>query len=367
MLPAIASRIPLVKRPKAPALPLDQRITHLTELTVAPAGASHHDLVARACGVLNYAALIASDVGMPDLATDLCWRQHRIFAEARHLTSGTAVMSLMPLVNIARLLTRAGDGHAAYDLLTRLYRAARDRGTTEIHGTTIDLSTLIGTKEDHRKICQELWVALLVDGARALARTGRWTQAAEAMTAHRGIGHRLLDGRQILIMSLMERGLDEQARATLDTTTAAEPWENAIAALLRIHCRTPDSPSPQPETDLALREASAVVARPDPATATFQVRVGLAALDLAPDRATPHAVRLQNAVADAAILDAYAARDVLDHVEAPLLTPGQKQKLDAVLTAAALGTRVLPTGFQQAVDEAADTAEGALRGLVKAH
>jgi hypothetical protein len=74
MIPAIASRIPLVRRTKAPALPLEERINHLTGLTVAPAGASHHDLVARACGVLNYAALIASDVGLPDLAEDLCWR-----------------------------------------------------------------------------------------------------------------------------------------------------------------------------------------------------------------------------------------------------------------------------------------------------
>lgn len=62
MLPAMASRIPLVCRSKAPALPLDDRITHLNALSIAPAGASHHDLVARACGVLNYAALIASEL-----------------------------------------------------------------------------------------------------------------------------------------------------------------------------------------------------------------------------------------------------------------------------------------------------------------
>ena len=87
MIPAIASRIPLVRRTKAPALSLEERINHLTGLTVAPAGAGHHDLVARACGVRNYAALIASDVGLPDLAADLCRRQHQVFADAGRLSA----------------------------------------------------------------------------------------------------------------------------------------------------------------------------------------------------------------------------------------------------------------------------------------
>ncbi|MFI1884589.1 hypothetical protein [Streptomyces jumonjinensis] len=262
MIPAIASRIPLVRRPKAPALPLEERITHLTGLTVAPAGVSHHDLVARASGVLNYAALIASDVGMPDLAAELCWRQHRTFAKAGHLTGGIAVMSLMPLINISRLLTREGDGEAAYDILTRLYRAAQKRATVQIHGHTIDLAALISTDADHRKICEELWTTLLIDGARALARIGRWTEAADAMSAHRGVGNRLLDGRQITITALMERGLDQQALDMIDTTTPTEPWENAIAALLRAHCRSASSLLPHPDLDHVLRETATLLTGP---------------------------------------------------------------------------------------------------------
>ncbi|MFC4056689.1 hypothetical protein ACFOWE_00135 [Planomonospora corallina] len=79
MNPAIACRIPLVRRPKPPGMPLDKRIAELTAL-VESEGAGHHERVARACGVLNFAALIASDTGMPSLAADLCWRQHRVFA-----------------------------------------------------------------------------------------------------------------------------------------------------------------------------------------------------------------------------------------------------------------------------------------------
>ncbi|WP_439681585.1 hypothetical protein [Embleya sp. MST-111070] len=362
MIPAIADRIPLVRRPKAPGLPLAERIIHLTALPVEPAGASHRDLVARACGVLNYAALIASDVGMPDLAARLCWRQHRAFAEAGSLTGDIAVMALMPLVNISRLLIREGDGEGAYEVLRRLYRAAQRRVTTEIRDHEVDLSVLIGTDADHRKICEELWVTVLIDGARALARIGRWTEAAETMAAHRGVGNRLLDGRQIMIMSLMERGLDRQAHVMIESTVPTEPWENAIAALLRVHCRPRTPPTRQPELDLALRGTLAVIAPPDPTTAAFQARAGLTALDLSRDRTSHDAALVRDAVVDVAALDAYAARDVLNHHPTrSLLTGDQTRKLDAVLTASGLDAGNLSTTHTQALTEAVDKAEAALR------
>ncbi|MBW1597215.1 hypothetical protein [Streptomyces sp. JJ38] len=364
MIPAIASRIPLVRRPKAPALPLDERITHLTGLTVAPAGASRHDLVARASGVLNYAALIASDVGLPDLAADLCWRQHQVFAEAGRLNATIAVMSLMPLVNLSRLLTRDGQGEAAYDVLTRLHHAARQRGKAEIDGRTVDLSALTGTDDDHRQVCQELWVALLVDGARALARVGRWTDAAEAMAKHRGIGNRLLDGRQIKIMSLMEQGLDEQARDVIHATQPTEPWETAVGLLLRAHCHPADTPVPRPDLDRTLNEATELLAHPEPSTAVFQTRTGLAALEL--DPTGPDAGPLVDAVADVARLDAYAAREALLHpATRAALSADHEDALNAVITAAGLGADVLPADHLGPLSEAVALAETELRKLLQ--
>ncbi|MFD8589864.1 hypothetical protein ACFV1B_10015 [Streptomyces sp. NPDC059637] len=38
MIPATAARVPLVRHPKAPALPLDERITRLTGLTAIAQG-----------------------------------------------------------------------------------------------------------------------------------------------------------------------------------------------------------------------------------------------------------------------------------------------------------------------------------------
>jgi hypothetical protein len=208
-------------------------------------------------------------------------------------------------------------------------------------------------------------VSLLVDGARALARSGHWTPAAEAMTAHRGIGKRLLDGRQILIMSLMERGLDQQARDTIDATSPAEPWETAVAALLRIACRPESAPTPQPELDRVLHQILALTTRPDPTAVSFHTRLGLAALDLARGRTSPAAALLHDAVIDTAAHDAYAARDVLNHQPVrSRLTTEQTHRLDAVLTASALGAGTLSPPYARALTAAADKAEATLRELL---
>ncbi|MFG2627115.1 hypothetical protein [Streptomyces sp. NPDC048473] len=364
MIPAIASRIPLVRRTKAPALPLEERINHLTGLTVAPAGASHHDLVARTCSILNYAALIASDVGLPDLATDLCWRQHQVFADAGRMSGPIGVMSLMPLANLSRLLTRDGQGEAAYDLLNRLNHAARQREKTEIDGRSVDLSALTSTEADHRQVCQELWVTLLVDGARALARIGRWTEAAEAMARHRGIGNRLLDGRQIKIMALMEQGRSQQALDLIDTTQPTESWETAIGLLLRAHCGPVGVPVARADLEHTLDEAAVLCAPPDPSTALFQTRAGLTALELDPDGQC--ADTLPKAIAEVARLDAYAARDLLHHpIAASVLDAGSTHSLNAVIAAAGLGSGVLSAHHRQALTGAVAHASAELERLLK--
>ncbi|MEV6949567.1 hypothetical protein AB0N07_48260 [Streptomyces sp. NPDC051172] len=365
MIPAIASRIPLVRRTKAPALPLEERINHLTGLTVAPAGAGHHDLVARTCGVLNYAALIASDIGLPNLAEDLCWRQHQVFADAGRLSGRVAVMSLMPLVNLSRLLTRAGHGELAYSLLRCLNDAARHRTKTDIDGRTIDLTALTSTDEDHRTVCQELYVTLLVDGARALAQIGRWTEAADAMAQHRGIGNRLLDGRQIKVMALMDQGLDQQARDLIDTTQPVEPWERAITLLLHAHCRPADTPVPESDLNRTLDEAIQLLAHPDPPTAAFQTRTGLSALEL--DRTGRYGARVLDSVVSVARLDAYAARDALLHpIVASALEDRATDALHAVIAAAGLGSGVLSAHHREALTGAVDHAETELEKLLQA-
>ncbi|WP_460704338.1 hypothetical protein [Myceligenerans halotolerans] len=343
---------------------MDERITHLTTLTASPAAAGHQDLVARGCGVLNYAALIASDVGMPDLATDLCWRQHLIFTDAENLAGDIAAMSLMPLINISRLLTRQGDGREAYELLQDLFGAAQARTTTEIDGHIVDLAALTRTEADHRKICQELWTSLLVDGARALAREGRWTDAAQAMTEHRGIGNRMLDGRQISIMALMERGLDAEARDTIDTSATTEPWEHTVAILLRAHCQPEPGALPAETLDHIAQAVTAQIGYAEPSTAVFHTRLGLGTLDL-PARPGSDLSPLQAAIIQTAALDAYAAREVRHHpVASALLTDEQHRNLEAVVQTAGLGAGALPPHHMQTLAETVDQADEHLRQLL---
>jgi hypothetical protein len=270
-----------------------------------------------------------------------------------------------PLVNLARLQTRAGRGEAAWDLLVRLNHAARKREKTEIDGRTVDLSALTRTDEDHRQVCQELWVALLVDGARALARIGRWTDAAQTMAHHRGIGNRLLDGRQIKIMALLEQGRDQEARDLIDTTQATESWEHAIGLLLHAHCLPDGDPLPHLMRQRTLCEVAVLLAQPEPSTAVFQTRAGLAALDLDP-RGSGSAPLL-DAVCDVARLDACAARDVLhDSTAAPALSSDQERALTAVIAAAGLEAGDLSAHHSRSLTSAVAHAERTLAGLLHA-
>jgi len=57
------------------------------------------------------------------------------------------------------------------------------------------------TDDDHQEVCRWLWSVLLGDGTRALAGACRWKQALVHVEQHRGIGQRLLDGRQVAILA----------------------------------------------------------------------------------------------------------------------------------------------------------------------
>jgi hypothetical protein len=364
MSTAITARIPLVCTHRPPGAPLAERVAYLTAQATQPEGASHHDQVTRAAGVFDFAALIASDSGVPELAADLCWRQYEIFASAGTLTPDIAVMALMPVVNIARLLARQGDGNAAFDALSQLYRAAQQRGTATIHGHRIDLAPLTHGPA-HREACRELWAVLLTDGARALAREGRWTDAAQIMTAHRGIGTRLLDGRQIKIMSLLEQGHHREAAAMVDASVPAEPWESAIAAILRAHCQQRATSATPGEVRDAIAKTLELIGQGEPTTAVFRSRAGLTALDLAAGQPEEGTAQLCDAIVKLAAADAYAARDVLGHpAMRARMTCHQERQLTSVVTTAGLGAGHLPPDHIDAMTTAVGQAEKHLRALL---
>jgi hypothetical protein len=365
MSTALAARIPLVCSHRPPGAPLGERVAYLTAQARQPDGASHRDNVARAAGVLNFAALIASDSGIPGLAADLCWRQHEIFASAGALAPDISVIALMPLVNIARQQARQGDGNTAYHTLNCLYRAAQQRGTATVHGHRVNLAPLT-CGPAHRETCKELWAVLLTDGARALAREGRWTDAAEIMAAHHGVGTRLLDGRQVKIMSLLEQGHHREAAATVDATVSAEPWEAAVAAILRAYCQQQATPAAPGETSDAIAKTLTLIRQGEPTTAAFRSRAGLTALDLAASQPEEGTAQLHDAIVKLAATDAYAARNALGHpMMRARMTCHQERQLTSVVTAAGLGAGYLPPVHMDAITTAVGQAEKHLRALLR--
>lgn len=362
---AIARRFPLVARAKPAGRALSARVWSLRLDQRERDRGEHYTRVARASEVFNVAALIASDCGMPRLARDLCWRQYDIFDSARPLPGPIAKLALQPVLNIPRQMIRDGDGQAAYAALSELLRAARTRSTAPVAGRNIDLADGTSTPEDHKAVCTMVWAAILADGTRALVQAGRWTEAAQAMATQRGVGSRLLDGRQVTVMSLLHRGHRDQAIAMVDQSTLAEPWESAVAAILRAYCRGPDGDTARDSLDAVLPQALALVKQDEPSTAVFRTRVGITALDLAEPYRQPGQRLLRDAIVHQAATDAYAAREALSSTALRAsITAEDERRLTDVVELSGLGRGFMPAELLDELMASVQAAEDQLRLLL---
>ena len=362
---AIARRFPLVSRAKPAGRTLSARIASLRDTQREPDGADHYTRVARASEVFNVAALIASDCGMPAFARNLCWRQYDIFDAARPLPAPIAKLALQPVINIARQMIRDGDGETAYEILVNLFHAARTRSTVSVAGRSIDLTDATALPDDHKTTCAQLWAVILADGTRALVQDGRWTQAAEAIATYRGIGDRLLDGRQVTIMSLLQRGHRDQAIAMVDESTITEPWEKPVAAILRTYCLQQDPHAGRKELDTAFTEALALVRQVGPSTAVFRLRVALTALDLAEPYECLDRSPLSRAVLRQASTDAYAAKEALGSTGLrAAITAQDERRLADVVESSGLGRGTMPANLLDDLAASVQSADDRLRLLL---
>ena len=353
---------PLVARPRPPGLPLKARIAELAELAARPPEGTCHQRMSRAAEVLNKAALIASDCGMPATARALCHRQHELFDRARPLPAWACQLALQPILNIPRQMIREGRGQDAYTMLEALYRAARGRTTAVMDGQPIDLSMITCAPDDHKTVCTLIWASLLADGTRALAQAGRWDDAASHAAAHRGTGRRLLDGRQAAILALAQEGQADRATLMVEQSTIAEPWERAVQSVLRVLCLHTAGTSADHEIAAMLAHTRALAQEHDRSTATMRARVSITALDLTGTSEDPEARFLRAALISTAATDAYAARDVLVHDKiSQSLTTGQRQDLGALVQASGLGRGTMPERLLSHLMAAAERACAALR------
>jgi len=359
---AATTWFPLVPRPRPPCLSLNRRIAELSTLAARPDEGTGQERVTRATAVLNNAALIASDCGVPELARALCHRQYELFARSAPLPGWAVKLALQPVLNIARQLIRNGHYDDARTMLHALHHAAVHRTALATGVTRVDFATLTSTTDGHREARTITWTAMLADGTRALAAAGRWKEAAEHAAAHRGTGARLLDGRQALILALLADGQPLQARELVEQATVTEPWEHAVQAILRVLCQRDTGQIPEPEARAMTTAVRELTETQDPPTAVSRTRIGLTALDLLGETGIVQAFPLREALIVTGRTDACAARDLLaSNRLRQALTGTQRSALQTFVRSSGLGAGSIPWHLHTQLTEAAHWAEAALQ------
>jgi hypothetical protein len=368
---AAVRRFPLLGRPRpaCPALPRRlQEITdavHTAQQKAEHAPAGH--AIADAAHALNKAALVAADAAMPHLARQLCWQHIDTYRGLeRPLTIPEGRYLLEPVLNLARLRLRAGDGSAALRLLEAMYRAVTARCDLTLDGHTLPTASLLGAQHDRRRLREWVWLQLVGEGVRALALAGRWVDAAEHARTHHGIGVHLMEGRQAAIIAHATQGEHAPARALLAHSTPTQPWEQQIGACLHLMCVEPTDTRADHHLTTAVRHFAAP--HQMPGYASYRARLGLTITTLASTAHPELATGLLNRVADEAIAsaDGYAARDVLGF-GAPVdgITDHHRGSLKHLATQAGLGPGTLPGPAQQQLTAAAGAATTLLAAALR--
>jgi hypothetical protein len=331
------TRFPLIARTRPACSPLTTRVARICDQARAaardgdPTGAS---------AVHNQAALLASDSGQPDLASQWCHDHAEAYLSERPLDARAARHALEPLVNLARLHIRDGHGQKAYQILDALYTAVQTRTDTVIDGIRLPAAALTRSADDHGQLIQWLWTVHLSDGPRALISAGRWHDAHAHLQRHNGIGQRLLDGRQVAVITCWMSGDHAGALDLLKNTAIGDPWEQAVLACLHVICLDDPEQPRRPDLSEMLRRYRELAH--SPGLAVFHTRLGLSVIDACgTDPASQDVVTdliQETLTAD----DGYAARDVLAHsrCRAQLLDE-QRQHLAELVAACGLDRQAL--------------------------
>ncbi|MFE7190695.1 hypothetical protein [Kitasatospora sp. NPDC057541] len=340
-------RFPLVPRKRTLAVPLEIRVARLTEL--ASSADAHGNLV-DAAGVHNLTALLAADRGLPDLARSLCHNHANLYLAARPLPPAKACLALEPLVNLALLRIREADGNAAFALLEQLAHAVATDCDAVLDGTLVPLADLTAPGPDRSEVIEWLDNPLVHDGARALARAGRWVDAYGRLKQAGGISPRMFDGRQIAAIAMAADGHFEPAQSLLAESPVEEPWEDAVAAALTVACSLVVGGSHPEQVDAMISAYRAVV--PGDKAVVFDTRLALTVADLA--TAAGASEQGWRIYADAvervrAVREGYSARDLLAHPHAACLPGAHRRQLATAMAAAGLGARSLPTDLDNRI------------------
>ncbi|MWA04619.1 hypothetical protein F8568_030425 [Actinomadura sp. LD22] len=346
---------PLVARARPACAPLDVRMAALCALAESAAQAEDQ---AAASTVHNQAALLTSDVGTSALARELCHRHATLYLRACPLDAKAARRALEPLVNLARLRIREGNGASAFDLLAALHQAVERRTDVVIDELSVPVSTLVKSQDEHQELRRWLWSVHLADGTRALTSTGNWQQALAHLRRHKGVGQRMLDGRQVAVIAHLIAGANQETLRLLAETDADDPYEEAVTGCLAILYRRHAGQPLAASTADSVRRWQRL--HPTPNLGVFHTRLGLALIDAADCRETSTARSITVALAEQAVAakDGFAARDILRH--GCHLPTRQQLQLREILEASGLGQGSIPPDLQARLRAAVATAESVL-------
>ncbi|MFF3372022.1 hypothetical protein ACFYXF_03585 [Streptomyces sp. NPDC002680] len=353
----IARRFPLIARFRPACLPLPDRVRSLTELAARAAEESDQGL---ASTVFNQTALVASDLGLPDLARSICHRHAAAYMRACPLPAMSAIRGLEPLVNLARLQIRASQTDDGLQRLLDLYGAVGAATAVSFEGITVP-ADVTATADDRQGVRAWLWRVLLADGTRTLTATGRWDEALAHVERHRGVGTRMLDGRQVAVIAALTAGQTSRADELLSDTAPGEPWEQAVTACLTALCRRDTQ---QQASDSVTCLTNTYLNYDGKAgTTVFDVRLGLTVLDVVGSAQLPEARLLADDIVrrTTEARNGYAAREVLTHPLFDVLgRDAQRQDCEDLLRSCALGSGALPDALHRDLATVLDTGETVL-------
>ncbi|WP_223839232.1 hypothetical protein [Nocardiopsis deserti] len=312
-----------------------ERLTTAGEVARSGSG---EEALAAAAQVYNGAALLASDVGLPDLARDWCWEHAHAYLTHLPLNTAMAQRALEPVVNLARLRIRAGNGTAAFAMLTALREGLRAAKATVVDGHELPLDRIISSDEDRAELHRWLWTVCLGDGMRALATEGRWQEAAEQARQHGGIGDRLFDGRQVAVIAALTEGNSRTALAMAEDSEVRGPWERAVQAVLALWCHEGLGDATADDTETVLNRVRAVESR----QVVFTTRLRIVTAELIESLRGDASVLVSQLVSTVVrAQDGYAARDLLTTWSGKL-SSDQMGSLIPVLQSSGLGRQTLP-------------------------
>ncbi|MER7693010.1 hypothetical protein [Streptomyces sp. NPDC097610] len=354
----VAQRFPLVARFRPACLPLPKRVRALVDLADTAVKKTDQGL---ASAVYNQAALIASDLDLPDLAREMCLQHAATYLRACPLPGMSAIRGLEPVVNLARLEVRAGHADQGRQRLLDLDEAVETGAAARFEGVAVP-ADLTATDEDRHEVRAWLWRVLLADGTRTLTTEGRWAEALTHIEAHRGVGKRMLDGRQVALLAALVAGDMAGAAVLLADTMPGDPWEQAVTACLTVLCRR-DAGQPV-DGHLADLAAAYLARQAEPGMTVFDIRLGLSILDAFGSAEVPAAQLivedLHRRTMDAE--DGYAARENLAHPAfTAIATDRQVQDCRSLLGSCALGAGAIRDGLQGELTAVLRASDSAIR------